>query len=276
MANVKCTIDHTGTYRALGLVIKPLVGAPRYRDTNRLVTESDWIEFDAWPDVITVKDQMQTNSCNPHALSLSMEQARWVTGQDHVRLDPWSLYAALCQGDDSTGTAIIDGINLLKRFGCPPFGAIVPGTYDPKELTPDVVRQAYRFRAEGAEEIADLAEFMSAVQRREPITFSVCVGSDFDDMDADGVPKLGRGLDNHAVNAWGGCRYSSLHKEMLIKCTNSWPAQAGKQGISTSLTRSARRAGVLRDPADLREIRPGRRVQCPRWAIVRCRSVNPL
>ena len=49
-------------------------------------------------------------------------------------------------------------------------------------------------------------------------------------MDADGVPKLGRGLDNHAVNAWGGCRYSSLHKEMLIKCTNSWGAGWGKQG----------------------------------------------
>ena len=129
MANVSGFIDHTGTYRALGLVIKPLVGAPRYRDTNRLVTESDWIEFDAWPDVITVKDQMQTNSCNPHALSLSMEQARWVTGQDHVRLDPWSLYAALCQGDDSARHGHHRWDRLLKRFGCPAFGAIVPGTY---------------------------------------------------------------------------------------------------------------------------------------------------
>lgn len=227
-------VDHTGEFRKLGLRPPPrgLVGSfPPYGDGSELVPEAQWKDFQIWtPDLpIEVKNQGQTNSCAPHAGSLAVEQERYGQGAGYLKLDPWTPYAKLCQGSDD-GSSIIELLHLLMSFGIPPDGTVPHGTIDPSLIPAGAAALASRFRVTLGQDLTTREQIASAVMRHEPIVLSVCVGPGFDDLDAEGVPNLSDGQDNHAVNVWGGLKWSSRRRDHLIFGWNSWGPEWGERG----------------------------------------------
>jgi hypothetical protein len=219
--------DHTGAFRPLGHKPprKPVLMAPPLGD---VMPESAWVEFEIEPEAAFL-DQDGKGACNGHAAVTTEEIARWVAGMPHIPLSPWYVYAILCNGIDR-GSNIGQALELMRDKGAPPFDAVPYGTINPRKLSKESHDLAGRFKIEIGQMLTTPAELMTAVQRRQPFNFSVAVAAGFDDLDADGCVRLGRGYDNHAVcgTACGAkrCRDGGW----AFKWRNSWSRKWGIDG----------------------------------------------
>jgi hypothetical protein len=94
-------IDSLGEVRVLGTLPTPRgISLPMWADSNDILPESDWQEFELVAPEIKIKDQDQRGACNGHAAATSLEIARWIAGYEHVDLSAWLIYADLCGGVD--------------------------------------------------------------------------------------------------------------------------------------------------------------------------------
>jgi len=226
-------IDHIGLRTKLGLCPSRDGIVPRYGTSNDLVPRSQWTPFSVWNTVpLIIKDQGSTNSCNCNAGTLALEIARYQEFGIYEELDPYVPYAILCNGNDNTGTSILDLLSLLETYGAPPALTVPKWTYDPRVIPLNAAKLASRFRISIGSQITTVDEFVSAYMRLQPINCSICVGEDFcaNKLDEEGVPPLDVGPDNHAVVAWGDIKYSKKRRELLIGYINSWGTRWGLNG----------------------------------------------
>jgi hypothetical protein len=192
-----------------------------------LVPPGDWREFElAGP--VGVKNQGPYGACVGHAAATSLEWVRWIRGQPHAPLNPWFVYAILCQGHD-VGASISQALDLMCQTGAPGEASVPWGTIDPRAIPPAAYAEALRFRVEIGAPCHTFDEMMSAAQLREVLNFSVHVGPGFDELDAEGCCGLTIGPGNHAVTAGLGARRST-GGNWLIKCQNSWGEAWGLGG----------------------------------------------
>lgn len=225
-------IDAAGEARRLGhLASTPTKAAlfEPWATSNPVLPESSWREFDIWPAEVKIKDQDGKGACNPHAATLGLELLRWLQGASFVELSPWLVYADLCGGWDQ-GSSIADALKYLEAKGTCPFDAVPYATINPKRVPAAARESAARFKVEAGAMLGSPEELMSAVQLLRPVNFSVCVGSRFNTLDAEGVPGLGTGTDNHAVTAAFGAKRSAKWG-WCVKMANSWTTQWGWKGF---------------------------------------------
>lgn len=215
-----------GEPRVLGHVARQ--NAPRLASAAPSVPESKWVEFEYEDCPVPVKDQDGKGACNGHAAATSLEFARWVAGLGFVELSPWFIYAILCNGAD-VGSNIGDALSLLGKTGTCPFPDVPYATINPRRLTDANRNDAARFRIEIGNHCPDFAAMMSETQLRRPGNFSICVGPNFNDLDADGVPGFWPGAGNHAVTFGLGAKRAKDGR-WLIKARNSWSARWGLNG----------------------------------------------
>ena len=222
--------DHCGARRVLGSIpsrpaLKALVGAW----DRELIPQAEWTEFDEWPNSVKVKDQGNFGACNGHATASGGELVRYVAGMPHVDLSAWGVYAVLCNGFDR-GSSIMDAFALIKDRGVPPDSTVPYGTINPRKIAASAWEQAKRFRMELGVRVTAQQQIMTAVQRREPLNLSICVGAGFDDLDAEGIARLGTGTDNHAVTIYGGAKRAK-NGRWIVKMLNSWSPRWGLKGF---------------------------------------------
>ena len=181
-----------------------------------------------WP--VKVRDQGEFGACNGHAAVTSLEAARWLGGYDHFDLSPWFVYAILCNGVDQ-GSYIAEAVDLLGKVGAcrnelVPFGTIKPG-----KLTEAAYDDAQRFRVEiSLGKCRSFRDMVIATALRYPFNFSVSVNTNFNTLDAEGVPGNRAGQHNHAVTGGLGLKWSDKHKSFLFKAQNSWSPAWGDKG----------------------------------------------
>jgi hypothetical protein len=194
------------------------------------MAESDWVEFDLRESYsyIPIKDQDGIGACNGHAAATSLEWARAIAGYEFVELSPWYIYSILCGGVDR-GSSISEALTLLTKDGTCPFSDVPYGVYNPRKLSQQAHDNARRFRLEIGSPLSNFAEIMTATQLRRPGNFSICVGSNFNDLDADGCPPVSRGPGNHAVTFGVGAKKGRGGRWLIIS-QNSWTRDWGQGG----------------------------------------------
>lgn len=196
---------------------------------NPIVPESQWEAFDFWPEEVLIKNQGQFGACNGHATASELEIARWIAGHDHVPLSAWWVYGNLTGGRD-IGSNPMEALALITSTGCAPESEMPWGKFNPRNFSAQATADAPRFKAELGSAITTPAEMMSAVQLRRPMDVTVCVGRQFNNLDAYGVAPANRGTDDHAVMMFGGAKQTSSGA-WLLKIANSWDVTWGDKGF---------------------------------------------
>jgi hypothetical protein len=224
-------LDPVGNLRPLGNKPPPkgflLPSAPPLA----VMPEPQWEAFDLRESYSFIKvcDQNGRGACNGFAAVKSLEWARAIAGEAHVDLSAWYVYAILCGGVDR-GSSIEEALDHLARKGCPPDSEVAYGVINPGRLSDAAHKQAPRFRIEIGAPIRSFAELMTAAQLRKPCNVSVCAGSRFNRLDANGVCGVDGGWGNHAVTgALGAKRLPSGKWAILYQ--NSWNTTYGDEGF---------------------------------------------
>jgi hypothetical protein len=221
--DVATIITPDGVKRLLGLVPSHLYGAgqlpPAPPHPGELVPASELEPFDAWPG-LPILDQGSWNACTWFASCQAMLYARFEGGQPYVELDP--LYAYLVvTGGRNTGTNLLQAAQLIEMHGIPPAGSTEGA---------DVKQQAARFRIQLSESLSTWPQILSAVARRRPVAGSVCVGREYNRLDAEGAMGVDRGQANHAIFLGGGLKHSARHGWM-VRHAGSWGTSWGQAGF---------------------------------------------
>lgn len=188
--------------------------------------QSEWREFDD-PDPTPVKDQNGKGACNPHAGCTGLEQARHIAGLPFVGLDPWQVYAELCNGFDQ-GSMIRDALSHLRDKGTGKEDSRWYGVISPRRI-PSEALSSTRYKIEVGEALTTFDEIMSCVQLRRPVNFSLRAHAGFNTLDGDGVPRAARGPGNHAVSTAFGAK-KAKNGRWLFKMKNSWSTRWGQDG----------------------------------------------
>jgi hypothetical protein len=194
----------------------------------RKLDPATWMEFEYEGSPVEVIDQNGYGACNGHAAITVEEWAMWIAGLPYVPLCPWYVYAILCNGVDR-GSIISDAMKLMEERGAAPRGIVPYGTINPRKIPQKAHDHAKRFRTEVSATLDTFQEMMIATQLRRPFNFSIRVGAGFDDLDADGCPRLSPGVGNHAVAGGLGAK-RARNGEWLIKAQNSWATRWGLNG----------------------------------------------
>jgi len=196
------------------------------------IPDSELREFDLTtnPDWrVKVKNQGSFGACNGHAAATSLEIARYINGLDYVPLSSWLVYADLCQGWDR-GSIIADALKHLSNIGTCEESLVPHGTIQPRRVSAEARADAGRFRIEIGYDIETHRDLVIATHLRKPQNFSVPVNSNFNTLDAEGVPGNRPGAHNHAVCGGLGLKRSTKHG-WLVKTQNSWGEQWGQGGF---------------------------------------------
>ena len=220
-----------GSVRALGNHEAPEGFLAPVRGVLPSVPESEWKEFDYRTNVdykVAIKDQGQFGACNGHAAASSLEDARYIAGMGYLPLSAWLVYAKLCNGIDR-GSSISEALTLLQQSGTCDDALVPHGTINPRRLTEQANDNAKRFKVEIGYRLESFKDLCTACQLRIPFNFSVPVNSQFDTLDAEGVPGNRYGWHNHAVSGGFAMKKSSKHG-WLIGMRNSWGTRWGQSG----------------------------------------------
>ena len=223
--------DITGEVRRLGTLAPTKESYERFARMMRSVRPVDpssWQEFEHDPGPVKIKDQNGKGACNGHACATSAEWARKIALMQHVDLSAWFAYAIMCNGID-VGSMIDEALKLATEQGLPPESDVDYGIINPRKLTAQSYLSAAKNKVEKGEMIASFDEMMYATQRFAPGNFSIRVGGNFNNLDADGCPGFSPGMGNHAVTFGLGAKRGK-GGEWMIKCQNSWTAQWGLKG----------------------------------------------
>jgi hypothetical protein len=221
--------DHTGEDRVLGQVPPPEGYRVHSGPPLLLLPEDQWQEFEI-DDPTEVKDQNGKGACNGHAAASSLELARWIAGQPNHPLSAWFIYAILCNGIDR-GSNIGQALELLTATGTCLDGSVPYATINPRRLSAAARAEATRNRVEIGSMMTTFEELMTATQLRRPFNFSIRVGGGFDDLDADGCPRVSPGACNHAIAGGYGAKRGKDGR-WLIKWKNSWATRWGLNGYA--------------------------------------------
>lgn len=223
--------DNLGHMRPLGFLPgdpRRMNAVPPMADAD-LIPEADWVEYDEWPAEVEIKDQDGRGACNGHAAATGAEMLRWLAGMTYAPLSAWYIYAILCRGVDR-GSMILDALDLLMKDGVAPESEVAYGIINPAKLTAKAHERATFNRVELGERLGSYEQLGSAIQRRQPINLAVCVGNQFNNLNGDGVPGLGRGYCNHAVFVGSGMKRAK-DGSWLGKMANSWTTAWGLSGF---------------------------------------------
>lgn len=218
--------DSTGVVRKLGRLKPDAKKVSKIRRVTDTLPKSAYTEFRDETD-LKVKDQSSSSGCNGHACATGVEAIRWTGGLPYVPLSAWYPYSIMCDGVDQ-GSYIADALKQSEQ-GIAPESLVPYGTINPRSLSRAAREAAPRFRAEIGGRLEEWEEIETAVQMHQPVNLSIRVGSNFNNLDAEGVPGYSRGAGNHAVCAFGGYKVSKKHGGLIL-VQNSWSPGWGLRG----------------------------------------------
>jgi hypothetical protein len=222
-------LDSNGNSRPLGLVpppeglmlpmSAPLVDMP----------ESEYREFDLrenFPN-FPVKDQNGKGACNGHAVASAAMLSYLLQAGRLIELSAWYVYAILCNGVDR-GSSIEEGLLLGKERGICLDPSVPYATINPRKISDAAHEEAKRFKIDIGSPIRNFNEMMTATQLRRPGNTSVCAGSRFNQMDANGVSGVDRGYGNHAVMfGWGAKKINGVWHILNLNSWGNWGRMKG-------------------------------------------------
>jgi hypothetical protein len=222
--NLQFITTADGVQRVLGLVPSqvecPVLMSGVPVSSDQIIPQSELLPYEQWPRVLPVLNQGSWNACTYYASTQALMYGRYQNGQAYVPLDPMWPYMLVTRGAN-VGTNLLDASQRIAEYGVPPVDT-------PKGKN---VEEAQRFRFEFSQQFLSWPQILSSVARRRAVVGSVCVGESWNQLDAEGVPGVTRGVANHAIFLGGGLKFSAEHGWMIKHC-GSWGQAWGQDGFA--------------------------------------------
>lgn len=209
---------------------KVLYNAPRLESAVELIPRSKWVEFKNTLKSIPILDQNGHGSCVGHASASAVMKCRAKQGMTFQLLSPCFVYA-LGNGGRDAGMVISDAADILRQYGICLESEFPEGNIYKSQI-PD---QAYetaksRFLALDIYQCNSFDEIGTALQLGWDVVYGITVGSQFDNLDRDGVPGFGGARGGHAL-ADAESMIIGSKGNWLIPTRNSWTRKWGLDGF---------------------------------------------
>lgn len=232
-------IDRNGEPRMLGCLLPPpgfVCAFPVFEDAVQTLTEAMILDIARSGtadgrtrfDNTFIRNQKQRGSCNGFAAAGALTRARVRRGLERVTLSGAYIYSRINGGRDQ-GSALDDGMKEVQQYGaCTEelvgWDQVFRNQYD----TAKADAEASRFRAFECYQTKTMLGLFTAVALGWDVVVAVHVGSHFETLNSEGVPKVDHGPGNHAVGA-DGLICVSGNKPALTNF-NSWGLTFGREG----------------------------------------------
>lgn len=122
------------------------------------------------PFVKDILDQDGVGSCAAEAVTGALMIARAIAGQEHVLLNPWSLYNTTSGGRDS-GSNIGDNLSLARSQGIAPMSVWPRSRGWRTRLSAEAVEAAKAFRIDEYYDVLSAREMMTALALGFPVVY---------------------------------------------------------------------------------------------------------
>jgi len=237
MSNPK-TITINGRMRKLG-TLKPDAGfvssmpvfesrvEPLDESTLVRIAKSNTATGRTMFDSSFIQDQGQYGSCNGFAGAAALTRARIRRGLKRVNLSGAYLYSLINGGRDN-GSMLDDGMQALQSRGCATIETvkshqIYPSKYDRSKAD----REAAKHKALECYQIGSREGLWTALALGFDVVVAVHAGSQYSQLDVNGVSGVNRGNGNHAVIC-DGLMYAG--GEIVGDSPGSWGVRWGEKG----------------------------------------------
>jgi hypothetical protein len=181
---------------------------------------SSWQEIDlSWHNP-PILDQGSTSSCTAHAACSGMEVCYLQSGRKLVEFNPYFVYGLINGGRDA-GSMISDAMKALIQNGICLKEDLPSGVMYQRQFPQQAFENAKRFRLENAFRCPTFNDICSAISLGFICPLGILVGSNFPNVDSEGIAPLPRGGGGgHAILGLG--LKKSQRYGWLIKIQNSW------------------------------------------------------
>lgn len=225
-------VKFNGIYRVLGCIPSTVESALGFASFGRQfaasLDPSLWQEIDLSWHKPSILDQKSTSSCVGHAVCSGMETCYMQSGRPKIDFNPFFPYGLINGGRDQ-GAMISDALKALKQYGICLKGDLPNGVMFKNQFPQQAFTNALRFRLLQAFKCDTFEDICSAISLGFICPLGIMVGSNFANLDSEGVSPLpAGGGGGHAILGVGLKRSSRYG--WLIKIQNSWGLSFGMKG----------------------------------------------
>lgn len=201
---------------------------PPFGGTNPTIPRSQWKAVTRLRSSIPILDQGNLGSCVGHGATTALMLARDIQGLAFKLLSPCFVYANIDGGVDN-GAIPGDAAKFLLSSGTCLMTTVPEGIWKPSQLPAGAAQEAVRFKASEIYSCANFDEVVSAFLLGFSVFDTIMCGSNFSNLDSEGVPPVAFGPGNHCV-AIGDSLKQRSSGEWLLEHRNSWSTSWGLGG----------------------------------------------
>lgn len=234
VSNLPAIKDDQGIWRVLGCLPETQESKTKFATFGTAMMnaagldQSQWQEIDlAWynPPVL---DQGLTSACVGHSACGGMHMCWLQSGRPLVPFNPYFVYGLINGGRDQ-GAMISDALQALMQYGICEKDALPSGMMFQNQFPQSAFENAAKYKLIKAYHCGSFEEICGAITMGFVCPLGIMVGSNFPQLDAEGVAPLPRGgQGGHAILGCG-LKKSSRYG-WLIKILNSWSDRFGMRG----------------------------------------------
>jgi hypothetical protein len=229
-------VEFDGVYRVLACLPETEESLARFPSfgANRgffsALNPNQWQEIDYQWYGNPIWDQRMTSSCTGQACGAGMGLSYMQSGRPLVEFNPYFLYGLVNGGQDA-GAMISDCLSALMEYGICPKNDVPPGLMFKNQFPPQAFENAKRFKLIRAFHCGTFEEVCAAITVGFVCPLGIMVGSNFPNLDNQGVAPLPAGGGGGHALLGMGLKKSSRHG-WLIKVQNSWGLNFGMRGYA--------------------------------------------
>jgi hypothetical protein len=176
-----------------------------------------------------IMDQGQTSGCVGHGCAAGMEIVWRQLGNPPQTFAPFFIYGLVNHGQDQ-GASISEALVALKQSGAAPLADVPPGQMFQQQFSQQAFNNAKRFRIAQAYKCGSFEEICQAINVGFTVPLGIYVGSNFPQLDSEGVAPLPAGGGGGHCLLGCGLKQSQRYG-WVIKVQNSWGQRFGLNGF---------------------------------------------
>ena len=203
-------------------------GLPKYAAAQGLIPRAEWYETPLGNYGARILNQGRQGSCTGHA-SASATEIQWLRqGGQPVPFSACWIYGLINGGRDA-GAVVSDAMRAVQDYGVCTEAEVPPGTIHQRQFPPSAKVVAAKYKVKAAYHCDSFDAIATAILRGYTVAHGITVGSDYANLDRNGVAPLVRiPAGGHAQ-----CSYAlrKIAGEWMLATQNSWGVEFGIGGM---------------------------------------------
>lgn len=206
--------------------------APLFSAFHAQIPRSSWEERDYSDWYAPVLDQGQHGSCTGHGTVTAFQRKWSMAGFTRRDFSACYIYGNVNGGRDE-GATITDAVHSAQTHGVCLLATVPEGMIYRREFPRDADVEAANFKLGAIFTCSDFDDVGTAVMLGYTLSYSINVGSNFNNLSAEGVVPVTKGYGNHCVEGHGLVKLKS--GQWGLRSQNSWTEGWGLKGTFVAL-----------------------------------------